>query len=198
MYVTPNLKDAKNLHQNVLTEEERQKCTVVTPQKSIQNGAEIYLMPRSALVLAQKLREAKCNVLLVFDKVIEYDIHEKQIFDNAKQPFSPTNIYNEMMENCGDFGPDQGVMTAVLVVDTDTYNIEYERNLNNLRLHLESIADQIISFEPQLKTMKSTLPKLDLLSFTGFNQDYWQKPLLSQIRKELEELAKLLKGMNFT
>ena len=126
---------------------------------------------------------------------MQYDINEKHIFDNAKQPFSPTNIYNEIMENCGDFGPEQGVMTSVLVVDTDTFNIEYERHLNNLRLHLESIADQIVSFEPQLKTMKSTLPKLDLVSFTGFNQDYWQKPLLAQIRKELEDLAKLLKGM---
>lgn len=179
IYVTPQLKESVHLHQNILSQEERHKCTVVTPQRSSNNSAEIYLMPRSALVLAQKLRENMCNVLFVFDKVVEYDINEKHIFDCAKQPFSPTNIYNEIMENSGDFGPHQGKMTSVVVIDTDTINFEYEKYLNNLRLHLESISDQIIEFEPSIKSMKSTLPKLDLHSFTGFNSDYWQSPLIA-------------------
>lgn len=153
----------------------------------------MYLMPRSALVIAQKLREAKLNVLFVFDKVLEYDINEKHIFDSAKQPFSPTNIYNEIMENSGDFGPGEGKMTSVLLVDTDTINFTHEKYINNLRLHLESISDQIIDFEPNLKIMKSYLPKLDLHTFTGINTDFWQKPLVASVRKDLEKLAKSLK-----
>lgn len=157
------------------------------------NAAEVYLMPRAGLVLAQKLVEKKCNVLLIFDQIIDYDVKEKQIFDSAKQPFAPTNIFSEIMENCGDFGPGKGKMTSVVVADTDTLNIEYERSMNNLRIHLESIADQVIEFEPSFKSMKSSLPKLDLLTFTGFNQDYWQKPLIASIRKDLEHFSHLLK-----
>lgn len=193
VYVTPHIKDAKNLHQNVLDEEERAKCTVVTPRNVTNNSAEVYLGPRSGLVIAQKLRESKCNVLLVFDKLIEYDINEKRIFDNAKQPFSPTNIYNEIMENSGDFGPGEGKMTSVVVLDTDTMNFNYEKYLNNLRIHLESICDQSIDFEPSFKSMKTSLPKIDLLSFTGFTQDFWQKPLVASIRKDLEQFTKILK-----
>lgn len=194
VYVTPYIKDAKNVHQNVLSEEEREKCTILTPSKMSQNSAEIYLMPRSALVIAQKLRKAKCNVLFVFDKVIEYDINQKTIFDNAKQPFSPTNIYNEIMENTGDFGPDDGKMTSVIALDTDTVNFNYEKYMTGLLNHLESISDQIVDFEPTLKAMKSSLPKLDLSSFTGLNPDYWQKPLVAYIRKELENFTGLLKN----
>lgn len=193
IFITPSLKDGQNLHTNVLTKSERQKCTVLSPKASMQNSAEIYLMPRAGLVLAQKLRENMCNVLLIFDKIIEYDINEKQIFDKAKQPFSPTNIYNEIMENSGDFGPSQGVMTSIVVMDTDTFNYEYEKNMVNLKTHLESIADQVIEFEPTFRTMRNSLPKLDLLSFTGINQGYWQKPLIAHVQKELEELTKLLK-----
>jgi F0F1-type ATP synthase alpha subunit len=59
IYITPSLKDGQNVHTNVLTESERQKCTVLSPKASMQNSAEIYLMPRAGLVLAQKLRENK-------------------------------------------------------------------------------------------------------------------------------------------
>lgn len=159
----------------------------------MQNSAELYLMPRSALVIAQQLRKHGCNVLFIFDKIVEYDVNEKHIFDSAKQPFSPTNIYNEIMENSGDFGPNEGVMTSVLLFDTDTINLEYEKYVNGLRKHLESIADQIIDFEPHLKSMKSSVPKLDLLNFTGFNTGYWQKPLVASVRMELETFTKLLK-----
>jgi len=193
VYVTPNIKTAKDLHQNVLDDDERAKWTVLTPRQLTSGNAELYLMPRSALVIAQKLRKEKWNVLFVFDKIVEYNINERQIFNNANQPFSPTNIFNEIMENSGDFGPNDGVMTSVCVMDIDTMNIEHSKQIDNLRTHLESITDQIIDFDPTLRTMRSSLPKLDLVRFSSTNIDYWQKPFVASVRKELEDLAKLLK-----
>lgn len=151
-------------------------------------------MPRTALLLAQKLRESKCDVLLVFDKIIEYDINEKRIFQNAKQPFGPTNIFNEIMENSGDFGPDQGTITSVLAIDTDTVNFTYDQAQMKLLIHLESIVDQIVNFSPELKPMKTYVPKLDLYEFCSANIDYWQKPLVASVRKDVEEFTKTLRS----
>ena len=193
VYVTPNYANSKV--RNNLIEEHKQKCTVVTTNNDASvNGTDLYLMPRTALVVAQKLRQHDCDVLLVFDRVMDYDINEKRIFQNAKQPFSPTNIFNEIMENSGDFGPGNGTITSVLALDTDTVNFNYDQAQLKLLVHLESVVDQIVSFEPELKAMRSYVPKLDLYEFCSANVDYWQHPLVAATRADVEQFTRDLRS----
>jgi hypothetical protein len=192
VYVTPNYSNHKV--RDGMTDEQKEKCTVVTTDNNISvNNTDLYLMPRTALVIAQKFREHKCEVLLVFDRIMEYDINEKRIFQNAKQPFSPTNIFNEIMENSGDFGPDLGSITSVLALDTDTVNFNLDPSQTRLLIHLESIVDQIVSFEPELKAMRSFVPKLDLYEFCSANADFWQQPLVASVRKDVERFTRDLR-----
>lgn len=47
--------------------------------------------------------EKKKNILFIFDDVLLHHFKERHVFDLASQPFSPINIYNEIMENTGVF-----------------------------------------------------------------------------------------------
>jgi len=37
----------------------------------------------------------------------------------------------------------------------------------------------VINFEPDLIDLKKTLPKIDLESFSGFNQKFWLHPYVN-------------------
>jgi len=42
-----------------------------------------------------------------------------------------------------------------------------------------SISDQIINFEPETLALKTSIPKIDLEGFSGFNQKYWLHPYVN-------------------
>ena len=93
------------------------------------------------------------------------------------------------MENCGDFGPDGGRLTSMLVLDTDNDNYIFENERIKLNMHIESISDHIIQFGTTIKGMIAYPPKIDLALFSGIFADYWQKPIISSFRKDLEKFA---------
>lgn len=142
--------------------------------------------------MAQKLREMKWNVLFVFDKIFEYHMCEKRIFNNPYKLQRPTNIFNEIQTNSGDFGPDSGRLTSIWVLDTDIEDYTLESELINLNIHVDSIADHVINFGTTIRAMNAFPPKLDLAGFSGICADYWQKPIVSSFRKDLEKFANLL------
>ena len=125
---------------------------------------------------------------------MDYEVNQRRIFENAMQPFSPTNIFNEIMENTGDFGEGNGNLTSIFVFDTNALHYNFEPFQHRLMVHLESIIDQVINFNPDFKMMKLQLPKLDIKSFSGFSAEFWQKPLIRIIRKEFEEMVIAIKN----
>ena len=172
-----------------MSEEEREKCTTIVTNDIDAWSSNLYLSVRSALTIAQKLRENKLNVLFVFDKIFEYYLCEGQIFNYKTRWVAPYNIFYEIFENWGDFGPDSGRLTSMLVLDTDMEDINLLIELEKLQANIKSVSDHIISFETNIKAMNLYHPKLNLYTHTSLWADYWQKPFLSAIRKEFEEFA---------
>jgi len=62
-------------------------------------------------------------VLLIFDSVVEYELSQKKSFDLVNQPFSPTNIVNEIMENTGCFNVN---VSTIFIYDTNIMNFNYD------------------------------------------------------------------------
>ena len=106
-----------------VTDINRSRLTVIT--SSTGSDADVYLSPRTGLVLAQNLRNKGVKVLLVFDNISDYMMTEKKIFDLAYQPFGPTNILNEIRENTGNF-KDKGTMSSIFIYDSGAMNFNFE------------------------------------------------------------------------
>lgn len=154
--------------------------------------AELYLSPRAGLVYAQNLREQCIPTLLVLDTIVDYLSTERKIFDLADQPFGPYNLINEIMENTGCF--ETGSLTSIFIYDTQQMNFNYQLYQKYSLAHIESIADQVIEFEPEFVEMKRSLPKLDFKGFSGVNQKYWMHPLINYIREEMQNFAQSVKS----
>jgi len=54
----------------------------------------------------------------VFDDVLLHTFKEKYVYDLASQPFAPTNIINELMEQTGNF-QDGRVVSTLVLADTE-------------------------------------------------------------------------------
>ena len=81
------------------------------------------------------------NLLFVFDDVLTHNFKERHVFDLANQPFSPTNIHNEIMENTGVFNSKNATMTSIMIIDKESSSLMFRKDEINLIQHLESIAD---------------------------------------------------------
>jgi hypothetical protein len=53
---------------------------------------------------------------------------EKHVFDLANQPFSPINIYNEIMENTGVFSYKNASVTSIFIVDKDSTSMMFKND----------------------------------------------------------------------
>ncbi len=53
---------------------------------------------------------------------------ERHVYDLASQPFSPINIYNEIMENTGVFKSKNASMTSICIVDSGSTSMTFERD----------------------------------------------------------------------
>ncbi len=168
------------------------------------SSAEYFLLPKIALQTAQSyLRsktggpEAKRNLLFVFDDAILYHFKEKYIFDLANQPFAPYNIFNEIMENTGVFLNQGYSMTSVVLVDKDSSSMMFKKDEQTIQMHLESIADQVVEFSAERVSLtKGMMPLIEMKPDKTII-DYWQTPLLRNVKYQLQDLlSKLTESHN--
>jgi hypothetical protein len=85
-------------------------------------------------------------LLFVFDDVLLQHFKEKYVFDLANQPFAPTNICNEIMENTGVFNSKKATVTSIMIIDKESTSMMFQKDELTLIQHLESIADQVLDF----------------------------------------------------
>lgn len=67
---------------------------------------------------AIKASQEHSKLLIVFDDVLLHKFKEKHVYDLASQPFAPTNVVNELMEQTGCF-QDGRVVSSIVIVDTE-------------------------------------------------------------------------------
>ena len=67
---------------------------------------------------AIKASQDHSKLLIVFDDVLLHKFKEKHVYDLASQPFAPTNVVNELMEQTGCF-QDGRVVSSIVIVDTE-------------------------------------------------------------------------------
>ena len=115
---------------------------------------------------------------------------ERKIFDLVDSPFGPFNLVNETFERTGNFK--SGSLSAIQLFDSNTVNFNYEHFQKYSLTHIESLADQIVDFDPTQLEQKRALPKLDFLEFSGLNQAKWMSPVLNSLRLEVNEFAQKL------
>lgn len=83
------------------------------------------------------------------------------MYDLAGQPFAPTNLINELMEQTGCF-KDGRVVSSIVILDTEAGQIQFQKDEEATLLHIESIADQIVEFsdDKHRRRTGTTLPIL--------------------------------------
>ena len=67
------------------------------------------------------------------------------MYDLASQPFAPINVVNELMERTGCFR-DGRVVSSIVIMDTETHQLQFQRDEDKLITHIESLSDQVIEF----------------------------------------------------
>lgn len=129
--------------------------------------------------------DQKRNLLFIFDDAILYHFKERHIFDLANQPFAPYNIFNEIMENTGVFLDKSYSMTSLVLMDKDSSSMMFKKDEQNLQLHLESMADQVVEFSSErISLTKGMLPLIEMKQDKTII-DYWQTPLMRKVKYQL-------------
>lgn len=118
------------------------------------------------------------KILFIFEDTILHHLKEQTIYDLANQPFAPTNILHELMENTGIFKNYE--MTTLVSFDSDSSSMMFKKDEMDLEKNLDSISDQIMIFSSeQSKLTKPFMPQIGL-NFTPKFIDFWQAPYLKQ------------------
>ena len=98
----------------------------------------------------------------------------------AGQPAAPKQILNELMERTGIFRDGREV-TSIVICDTETNSLHFQRDEDMLISHIESIADHIITFECEQSTKRlgRVLPILSVKPGQKYlNQKGWTNPFV--------------------
>ena len=90
-----------------------------------------------------------------------HQFKEKEIYDMAKQPFSPVNIANEIQTMSG-INPNYE-LTSICMLDTEISSLMFKLDENAFEINIDSMADKIVSFESSGLT-KGLLPQMTLKS----------------------------------
>jgi hypothetical protein len=61
------------------------------------------------------------------DDVLLHHFKERHVFDLANQPFSPVNMYNEIMENTGEFKNGRTV-TSIVILDSESTSLNFKKD----------------------------------------------------------------------
>ena len=96
------------------------------------------------------------------------------------------------MENTGVF-LDQGYsMTSVVLVDKESSSMMFKKDEQTIQLHLESIADQVVDFSAERVSLtKGMMPLIEMKPDKTII-DYWQTPLLRNVKYQLQDLLSRL------
>lgn len=122
------------------------------------SDADYILAPHAALRAATPHQK----VLLVFDDVLLHKFKEKLVYDLASQPFSPFNIVNEISDHTGTFANGK-TLTTLVIADTSSNQLQFQKDEDAVLVHLESLADQIIEFEDEQMKKRSGGSSLPIL-----------------------------------
>jgi F0F1-type ATP synthase alpha subunit len=109
------------------------------------SDAEYILAPQVGLKLAQSCEK----VLLVFDDVLLHQMKEQHVYALADQPFSNTQVINHLMDNTGIF-KDGREVTSIVIVDTGSNTLHFQKEEDELLVHINSLADQVIDFSDDM------------------------------------------------
>jgi len=93
--------------------------------------------------------------------ILLHSFKEKEIFDLAKQPFSPINIANFIQSMTG-ITP-KYELTSICILDTDVTPLMFKLDENALEINIDSMADKLVTFESQGLT-KGLIPQFTLKS----------------------------------
>ena len=89
------------------------------------------------------------------------------------------------MENTGVFLDNGYSMTSLVLMDKDSSSLMFKKDEQNLQLHLESIADQVVDFSSErISLTKGMLPLIEMKPDKTII-DYWQTPLLRKVKYQL-------------
>ena len=84
-------------------------------------------------------------MLIVFDDSLHHYFREKLVYSLANQPMAPRNIINELMEHTGCFYDSNGrqhrTVTSIVICDTETNQLQFQKDEDAFIAHLESVAD---------------------------------------------------------
>ena len=148
---------------SVLGEHAKNAVSISCDTKESISDAEYLLSPLVGLhATIQEYKHNNKNVILVFDDVLLHSIKEKQVYDLAEQPASPISLINEIMEHTGVFPSTGTSVTSILVADTSSSTEQWQKDQDNVLNHIESISDQVITFEVDIKKRAITVPVLDI------------------------------------
>jgi len=76
-------------------------------------------------------------------------------------------------------------MTSVVLMDKDSSSLMFKKDEQNLQLHLESMADQVVDFSSErISLTKGMLPLIEMKPDKTII-DYWQTPLLRKVKYQL-------------
>lgn len=157
IYVGLNQNSGQRLMKG-LSEECRSRAMCIGVDQSMHkmsSEADYLLAPLTAV----KACESLDKVLLVFDDVLLHKFKEQHVYGLANQPFAPINIVNEIMERTGCFS-DGRTVSSIVIIDTDTNQLQFQQDEDKILVQLESMADQIIEFsdEQAKKRLGQSLP----------------------------------------
>ena len=93
----------------------------VDPLKSEHSTAASFILAPHAAI---KASQGHSKLLIVFDDVLLHKFKEKHVYDLASQPFAPTNIVNELMEQTGCF-QDGRCVSSIVIVDTEANQLQF-------------------------------------------------------------------------
>ena len=78
--------------------------------------------------------------MVVFDDVLLHQFKEQNVYSLANQPFAHTQIINHFMDHAGSFKDDRE-FTSIVIIDTGSNTLTFQKDEDNLVAHIESIAD---------------------------------------------------------
>ena len=174
-----------------LPEEDRdQVISIGIDSKVSYSEADYLFAPKAAISAASQCKKA----LVIYDDVLVQQFKERYIFGLANQPFNPVNFINELFEQTGIF-KDGREVTSIVIADVEGNTLQLQKDEDNLIAHLDSLADQIVTFEDEQlrRRLQRSRPRLSLTPGQVYlNQKVWMSPFTNLFARRYQKLVSQL------
>lgn len=96
------------------------------------------------------------------------------------------------MENTGLFKDHLAEMTSILIADTDSANLTWQKDEQTHLNNLDSLADQVLDFTLDTSNSQQTKNFMPMLGLRNERTplDQWQNEYLRQAKHDIQELIK--------